>query len=191
MTNTTNENQETNPNPRRNWGKFGEIVEGYDFEVFNEREVRASAGILFLVGFTGYVIAFLTLDFRLVQAFAMFFIFDMIIRLTLSPKYSPSMALGRIAVYWQRPEWVSAKPKRLAWGLGIGLALTTCFAMGRLFAPTWIVMTMCGICMSLLFLETAFGICVGCMLQQRFSKEKPQLCPGDSCNYTPGTSTHS
>jgi hypothetical protein len=31
---------------------FGEKVDGIDFPVFNERAVRASAGILFLVGFS-------------------------------------------------------------------------------------------------------------------------------------------
>lgn len=176
----------TPPNPSRRWGKFGEIVEGFDFEVFNEREVRASAGLLFMFGFSGFVTALNTHDFRLVQSFAIFFLFDMIIRVTVSPKFSPTMALGRLAVYWQRPEWVNARPKRLAWGLGFGLAITTCFLMGRLGAPLPVVMALCAVCMGLLFLEAAFGICVGCLLQQRFSKEKPQLCPGDTCNYAPG-----
>lgn len=175
------------PNPTRRWGKFGEVVEGFEIEVFNEREVRASAGILFAFGFGGFVTALTTSDFRLVQGFAIFFLFDMITRLLISAKYSPTMAIGRLAVYWQRPEWVSARPKRLAWGLGFGLALTTCFMMGRLGAPLPLVMSMCGLCMSLLFLEAAFGICVGCLLQQRLSKEKPELCPGDTCNYVPGT----
>ena len=174
------------PNPDSNWGRFGEIVEGYNQEVFNEREVRASAGILFLFGFSGFVTVLNTQDFRLVQGFALFFLIDMIIRLVFSPKYSPTMTLGRLAVYWQRPEWVSARPKRLAWGLGFGLALTTCLLMGRLGAPVPVVLTMCGICLSVLFLEAAFGICVGCFLQQRLSKEKPELCPGDTCNYVPG-----
>jgi hypothetical protein len=187
MTKEQNKQPITSVNPARKWAKLGESVEGYDFEVLNEREVRASAGILFAIGFAGYVIALVTFDFRLVQAFAMFFLFDMIIRLVVSPRYSPTMALGRLAVYWQRPEWVSAKPKRMAWGLGFGLALTTCFTMGQLGAPSWIVLTMCGVCMALLFLEVAFGICVGCMLQQRLSKEKLHLCPGDSCNYVPGS----
>lgn len=31
--------------------KFGENVEGYNIPVLNEREIRASAGILFLVIF--------------------------------------------------------------------------------------------------------------------------------------------
>ncbi|WP_281640577.1 DUF4395 domain-containing protein [Aurantimicrobium minutum] len=174
------------PNPDRKWGRFGEIVEGYNQEVFNEREVRASAGILFLFGFSGFVTVLNTQDFRLVQGFALFFLIDMIIRLVFSPKYSPTMTLGRLAVYWQRPEWVSARPKRLAWGLGFGLALTTCLLMGRLGAPVPVVLTMCGICLSVLFLEAAFGICVGCFLQQRLSNEQPELCPGDTCNYVPG-----
>ncbi|MCP4459597.1 MAG: DUF4395 domain-containing protein, partial [Cytophagales bacterium] len=32
--------------------KFGEDVEGYDIPVLNEREIRATAGILFLMMFT-------------------------------------------------------------------------------------------------------------------------------------------
>lgn len=172
-------------NPSRKWGKFGEHVEGYSFEVFNEREVRASAGILFAIGFFGYVTALATANTRFMQAFAVIFIFDMIIRLTISPRYSPTLALGRLAVYRQRPEWVSAHPKRLAWGIGFGLALTTCFLMGRIGAPLPVIFVMCGLCMTLLFLETAFGICVGCILQQRMFGKNPELCPGDSCNYTP------
>ena len=173
--------------PARKWAGFGERVDGYDFLVMNEREVRAGAGILFVFGMVGFMSAVTTLDFQLGQAFAMVFIFDMMIRLFVSPKYSPSLALGRLAVYRQRPEWVSAKPKQLAWILGLILAMATCFAFGRFAAPAEVVLAMCGTCLGLLFLETAFGICVGCWLHQRFSKQKPELCPGDSCNYVPPT----
>ena len=40
--------------------EFGETVEGIDFGVFNERAIRAAAGLLFLVGFSGWWIAALT-----------------------------------------------------------------------------------------------------------------------------------
>ena len=171
--------------PARRWDGFGERTPDHDFLVFNEREVRASAGILFAFGLIGFVTALNTGDFRIGQAFAVFFLVDMMIRLVGSPQYSPTLALGRIAVYWQRPEWVSAAPKKFAWSLGFALALATCFAFGQLQAPMWVVFSMCGLCLGMLFLETAFGICVGCVLQQRFSKKKPELCPGDSCNYVP------
>lgn len=164
---------------------FGERIEGLEFEVFNEREVRASAGILFLVGIVGYMTAVTTGNFAFVRGFAILFLFDMMIRLFISPRLSPTMALARVVVRRQRPEWVGAKQKQLAWGLGMGVALTACFMLGWLALPIIYALVVCGLCMGLLFLETAFGICVGCELSRVISKEKPQLCPGDTCNYNP------
>jgi hypothetical protein len=40
--------------------KFGEKVSGYDVLVFNEREVRAAAGIVFLFAFMAFMNGFLT-----------------------------------------------------------------------------------------------------------------------------------
>lgn len=178
-------NAAISPNPRRSWGPFGENVEGIEIPVFNEREVRASAGILFLVGFFGYTVALSTGFVIPMRAFAVLFLLDMIIRLFISPRYSPTMALGRLFVYRQRPEFVGASQKKWAWSAGLILAMTSCFAMGWLAAPLWIILILCGVCMTVLFLETAFGICLGCELQKIFAKEKPQMCPGDSCEYDP------
>lgn len=167
------------------WSDFGQRIPEYDFEVLNEREVRASAGLLFTLGFAGYLVAITTGTFDLARGFAVLFLFDMMIRLTISPRYSPTMFLGRLAVYRQKPEWVDAAPKKIAWWMGFGLALTTCLAFGWLSAPVWIIFTLCGICLVFLFFEAALGICIGCEIAQRFGKKKPQLCPGDSCNYVP------
>ena len=166
----------------RKWGEFGEIVSGYNIPVFNEREVRASAGILFLFGFTSFLIAWTTGYVLPMRGFAILFLFDILIRLFVSPKFSPTMALGRLIVRKQRPEFVGAPQKRFAWTLGLALALFSCFAMGWLAAPLWQVLSLCGLCVSVLFLETAFGICVGCELQKIFSNTAPQYCPGDSCD---------
>jgi hypothetical protein len=68
-----------------------------------------------------------------------------------------------------------------AWWLGYGMGITACLATGLLQAPLWVTLALCGVCLSFLFLETAFGICVGCALQRVFSKEQPQYCPGDTC----------
>ncbi|MDH6532850.1 hypothetical protein M2119_001087 [Aurantimicrobium minutum] len=181
MTNTA----EPQMNPQRRWSSFGEIVEGYDIPVFNEREVRASAGILFIIGFSAYLIAWTTGIMQPLRAFGMLFMIDMVIRLFLTPRYSPTLAVARMIVRNQRPEFVGAPQKRFAWGLGLGIALPTCLALGVFNAPNAVALVMCGICMAVLFLETAFGICVGCELQKRFSRTAPQYCPGDSCNYTP------
>jgi hypothetical protein len=39
----------------------------------------------------------------------------------------------------------------------------------------------CSICLLLLFFETAFGICIGCVIYNLFNREKAQLCPGEAC----------
>ncbi len=165
---------------------FGKRVEGIDFNVFNERAIRAAAGLLFLFGFTGWMIAATVGNYQPLRAFGMAFMLDMFLRLFVSTKWVPSLIVANLIVRPQRPEWVDAAPKKFAWGLGFALVSVSCFAMGW-FALTGLVpLILCGICISLLFIEAAFGICIGCEIARRFSKTKPRLCPGDVCNYTPG-----
>jgi hypothetical protein len=166
---------------------FGELVEGIDIPVFNERAVRAAAGLLFLFGGAAFATAALTENYQPLRAFGFFFMVDMMLRLFVSVRFTPSMFLGALVVRRQRPEWVGAKQKKLAWGLGLGMAFTSCIALGFLGVTGTLMLALCGLCLSLLFLESAFGICIGCELHRLFAKEKPQLCPGDTCNYTPPT----
>jgi len=165
--------------------EFGETVQGIDFGVFNERTVRAAAGILFLVGFSTWWVALLADFYQPLRAFGALFMIDMFIRLFGNAKYSPSMFIGGLIVRPQRPEWVDAAPKKIAWYLGFGMVAVSCLTMGWLALTGPIPLVLCGICISFLYLEAAFGICVGCELARRFSKQAPRLCPGDVCNYTP------
>ncbi|TFD52336.1 DUF4395 domain-containing protein [Cryobacterium sp. Hh11] len=167
--------------------EFGELVDGIDIPVFNERAVRASAGLLFLVGIVAFMIAALIDHFDPLRAFAFLFMVDMMLRLFVSARYTPSLLLGGLMVRQQRPEWVGADQKKLAWQLGLGMAFTSCIVMGFFGISDTVTLVLCGVCLSILFLETAFGICVGCGLYRIFAKEKPQLCPGDTCNYVPPT----
>ena len=48
---------------------FGERVNGYDVPVLNEREVRASAGILFFLAMIAFMNAWLIGNFKLTQNF--------------------------------------------------------------------------------------------------------------------------
>lgn len=163
----------------------GEFVDGIDIPVVNERAVRASAGLLFLFGIVGFMTAALIGEFRPLRLFGMIFVIDMMIRLTIGTRFAPSLLLGSLIVRWQRPEWVGASQKTIAWSIGLGMALLTCFAMGWLGLPAQITLTLCGVCLSMLFLEAAFGICVVCELQQRFGRTKPTRCAGDRCEYVP------
>lgn len=163
----------------------GQRVPGIDIPVVNERAVRASAGILFLLGFSAVGYAFFTGDFQPVRGFGVLFLMDMGVRIALNYRFAPTMALGALIVRRQRPEWVGAAKKKLAWSLGFGMAFFACLGMGFFGVPNEYVLLLCGFCVALMFLETAFGICVGCELYRVFSKTPPQLCPGDVCDYTP------
>ena len=163
--------------------EFGETVDGIEIPVFNERAVRAAAGILFLLGFHAVSYAYYTGDIQPVRVFAIFFLIDMGIRIGVNHRFAPTMALGALIVRSQRPEWVGAAQKRLAWSLGFGMALIACLGMGFLGVPDVYTLLVCGVCVVLMFLETAFGICVGCKLYRVFALTPPELCPGDVCSY--------
>ena len=49
--------------------QFGETVEGYSIPVLNEREIRAAAGMLFLLMFTSVMLVILKGDFLLLKYF--------------------------------------------------------------------------------------------------------------------------
>lgn len=160
---------------------IGTLVPGYEIAVINERAVRAAAGILFLLGGIAFAWAVAEQSMQPLQPFGMLFMFDMMLRVVAGDKWSPTLALGRLIVRRQKPEWVGASQKEFAWWLGFGLAAVSCATMGLFAAPLWVTLTLCGSCLTLLFLETAFGICVGCALQARFGKKPPMYCPGGTC----------
>jgi hypothetical protein len=162
---------------------FGMRIPEYDFAVFNERSIRGAAGLLFAIGFAGWLIAFTTGDFSLMRLFGALFMFEMFIRLFFGQKYAPSLIISDFLVRKQRPEWVEARPKQTAWAIGFGMVLIACFMLGWLGMRDEIILAWCGICLVFLFAEAAFGFCAGCWIHQRFSKQKPQLCSGDVCNY--------
>ena len=102
--------------------KFGEKVEGYEIPVLNEREVRASAGILLLfIAVSIMRVAFVG-DFLLLKYFVITFLADFIIRVFINPKFSPTLIIGRLIVSRQAPEYVGAAQKRFAWVIGLILA---------------------------------------------------------------------
>lgn len=164
---------------------IGQWVDGIDVPVVNERAVRASAGILFLLGFAAWMWGVATGDLQPMRGFGILFAVEMMMRLLVGTRYTPTLALGALITRPQRPEWVEARSKQFAWGLGLVMALLGCFSLGWLGLPAVIAQSICAGCLLLLFVEAAFGICVGCELARRFSREKPTMCAGDTCTYTP------
>jgi len=160
--------------------KFGEDVEGYNIPVLNEREIRASAGILFLFTFIAITLAILG-NFLLLKYFIIIFLADFIIRVFVNPKFSPTLIIGRLIVRNQTPEYVGAPQKKFAWiiGLALGLIMLVLVVIVNSFSP--ITGLICLICLIFLFFESAFGICLGCKMYGLFYKEKAQYCPGEIC----------
>lgn len=160
---------------------FGENVSGYNIRVLNEREIRAGAGLLFVLMFVSIMLAVLQSEFTLLKYAVMIFLADMLIRVIVNPKYSPVLILGRFIVRNQVPEYVGAVQKKFAWVIGVTLGLTMFVLINLLNTFSVITGLICLICLIFLFFESAFGICLGCKFYSWIYKEKAQYCPGEVC----------
>lgn len=161
--------------------EFGEKVAGYDVRVLNEREVRAAAGILFAFAMIAFMNAFLIGNFLVLRVFIITFFIDFLIRIFIHPRYSPTLLLGRIVVSNQKVEYSGAPQKRFAWALGLGLSAFMLVRVVLLGMVGPLNLAICLLCLTLLFFETSFGICIGCLLYNKFTGQKAQLCPGGVC----------
>ena len=161
--------------------EYGERVPGYDITVINEREARAAAGIL---GMLGTIVIFVGIGFNhiiVAKVYLTFLWFDFLARV-ISPKYSPSLLLGKFVVRNQKPEYVGGLQKRFAWTLGWLVA----FPMVWWFVIHWDItfykVLVCVLCITLMFLESAFSVCIGCIIYRYITREDPQHCPGGACD---------
>ncbi len=161
--------------------QFGETVEGYNIPVLNEREIRAGAGILFLLMFVSILVVLLQGNFLLLKYGVTIFLTDILIRVFINPRFSPSLIAGRWIVRNQVPEYVGAPQKKFAWYIGTALASIIFIHLVVVNAFSPITGLTCFICLIFLFFETAFGICLGCKFYSVFYKEKAQYCPGEIC----------
>ena len=161
--------------------QFGETVEGYSIPVLNEREIRAAAGILFLFVFMAIQRVIYTGDFLMIKYFVLIFLLDFIVRVFISPKYSPTLIIGRMIVSKQTPEYVGAVQKKFAWIIGLVLAVTMLVLLVIMNTKSPVTGIICLICQIFLFFESVFGICLGCLFYNWFYKDKAQHCPGEVC----------
>ncbi|MCB4743598.1 MAG: DUF4395 domain-containing protein [Sulfurovum sp.] len=160
--------------------QYGETVSGYETGVLNDREVRAAAGIMFMLGM---IVIFVGIGFNhaiVARVYLTLVFFDLTIRI-ITPRYSPFLLLGRFFVQNQKPEYVGAVQKRFAWILGwiIFLPMMNWFVLH--WEVTFYRVLLCKFCLGIIFFESAFGICVGCKLYALFSRKEAQYCPGGVC----------
>lgn len=165
--------------------QFGQELPGYSVPVLNERAVRAGAGLLFFFAIVSFMHAWLLGDFQPTRVFVVAFLIDFTLRIFVNPRYAPSLILGQWVVRKQQPEYVGAPQKRFAWAIGFVLALTMLYLIVIQGVMGPVNLIVCALCLLLLFFETAFGICLGCMVYNRFNRNQAQLCPGGVCEYQP------
>lgn len=162
--------------------KFGEDVEGYNIPVLNEREIRAAAGILFLLVLISLMLILFKGNFLMVKYVLTLFFIDLAIRVFINPKFSPFLIIGRLFVRNQVPEYVGAQQKKFAWIIGLVLSgvMFIFLVVVNSFSP--ITGIVCMVCLIFLFFETAFGICLGCKVYSMIYKDNAQYCPGEVCD---------
>ncbi len=161
--------------------QFGENVEGYDVPVLNEREVRASAGILFLLLLISIFQINYEGDFFMVKYVVTLFLTDFIIRVLINPRFSPTLILGRWFVRNQEPEYVGAAQKKFAWKIGLLFSSIIFLHLVVFNGNSMVNGLICFACLIFLFFETAFGICIACKFYNWFYKDKVLYCPGNAC----------
>jgi len=177
---------------------YGEQVEGLwragkavRSGVFDERQVRAAAGVTLALGAVAFAFAALGREYRPIQLVTTFFAADFLLRVAFGLRRSPVGRLARLLTRGQPPEWVSARPKRFAWSLGLGMslfmaALTNAGVRGPL--P----FTICSACLALMWLEAVLGLCLGCAVYRALvrrgwlASDGDDPCRGGSCRLEEG-----
>jgi hypothetical protein len=149
---------------------FGQHISGLTADgrelhapVFDENQVRAAAGLTMVVGSVAFAYAYFAQNYVPLQVASTLFFVEFLMRLTIGLKYSPMGVIARGLTHGTPPEWVSAKPKRFAWTLGVGMAFAMTIITNSGIRGT-LPRTICAICLTLMWMESVLGLCVGCKI---------------------------
>jgi hypothetical protein len=159
--------------------------------VFNEVEVRTAAGITMALGAYAFVYANFDKYFLPIKLVTTFFFIDFLIRITAGIHRSPVGLVSRWMTRRRPPEWVSAKPKRFAWTLGMIMSAgMTVITNSNIHG--WLPRSVCLICLTLMWLESVLGLCLGCetyaFLVRRglvATDDAYEVCAGGVCEVLP------
>lgn len=189
---------------------YGKIIPGLEIDgtpapygVVNEREIRAGAGIMFVIGFFTLLSMYYFMNLELAFWVVLVFWIDFVLKVFISPGASIFGRIGALLVANQKPEYVGAVQKRFAWSIGlvissIVLALVTrqfffaascSLGEASILGSCAIPMTLCAICLVFMWLETSVGFCVGCVIYSALarrgiirSEQYAPACPGGVCH---------
>ena len=127
----------------------------------DEHRVRAAAGLTMALGAVAFAYAYFRQLYWPLQAVSAFFTLEFALRLTLGLRRSPVGLLAGALTRRHAPEWVSARPKRFAWTLGLVMA-SAMAVITNSGIRGWLPRSICLLCLALMWLESAAGLCLGC-----------------------------
>lgn len=156
--------------------------------VFDERQVRVAAGLTLVAGAVAFAQAYLAREYVPIQAVTTLFFIEFALRVALGLRRSPFGLLSGWLTRGGAPHWVSAKPKRFAWSLGLVMS----------FAMMWITnagirgalpLAICVICLTLMWMEAVLGLCLGCEIYGAMRRrgwvghdEAFEICASGACS---------
>lgn len=159
--------------------------------VYNEHEVRAAAGLTMAAGSVAFCYAYFEKEFLPIKVVSTLFFVDFLIRVTKGLMYSPTGLLAHALMRRREPQWVSAKPKRFAWSLGLVMSASMTVITNVNIHGT-LPRTICLICIVLMWCEAVLGVCVGCELHAFLVRrgwatkdEAFEVCAGGVCDVVP------
>lgn len=174
---------------------YGKILPGLTiygkpapYPVLNERAVRAGAGIMFVMGFFSFMQALYSGVYEYLAFTVLFFFVDFVMKVIIGTRFSPISIVANWVVRKQTPEYIGAIQKRFAWSIGLVLSGTMVLLVWVFEIRGPINLSICLLCLTFMFLETSFGICVGCKIYNFLlhkgiiaTPEYKQACPGNAC----------
>jgi len=92
---------------------FGEEVEGYNIP-FERKRNKGGGGDIFFFTFLVLMQIIFNQNFVMIKYVITGFLADILVRVFIKPKFSPSLIIGRLIVRNQVPEYVWAKQKKFS-----------------------------------------------------------------------------
>ncbi|GGC65017.1 hypothetical protein GCM10011504_48830 [Siccirubricoccus deserti] len=177
---------------------YGEVMLGLTHDgtevragVFNEHQVRAAAGLTMALGAVAFAYAYFAAFYLPIQVVTAVFFVDFLIRMIAGIGYSPTGLVARWMTQREAPHWVSAKPKRFAWSIGVVMSFAmTLITNGGIRGD--VPLTICLMCLALMWMEAVLGLCLGCEIHRLLVRrgwvrhdEAFEICTHGSCAITP------
>lgn len=156
-------------------------------EVVDENRVRAAAGLTMAIGSVAFAYAGLAKVYAPIQAVTVLFFVEFALRLAGGLRASPLGVIAQWLARRQAPHWVSAKPKRFAWSLGLVMSATMVLITNSGIRGA-LPLSICLVCLTLMWMEAVLGLCLGCeiyglLVRRGWLKrdEAIEVCAGGAC----------